>query len=251
MAQQLGDPRSILNVALSSRHRLHVGGVGHNQLKVAFEQIIDRHPEVARGFHGRVGGPVTLEPLHHFHQFAGRGAKALGFAYRFLARFAFQYAGYNKALMHVEARTAAIFNFHGEVFFYQRPRVPEAVCVKNTLTLAFPPRCCLRRFSHCAVHQRPPRRSSPRACRTKRNIGVRPTRGDHTIKSQFSCRVDRLRRACKSKGNNLARRGSVVGANLSASAMNRTPVRANSSNLSFEGPAKSFLCPGGELQPRF
>ena len=62
-----------------------------------------------------MGDPVALKPLHHLHQFGSRGAKALGFAYRFLARFAFQYAGNNNALMHVEARTAAVFNFHGEV----------------------------------------------------------------------------------------------------------------------------------------
>ena len=57
MAQQIGAPRGILNVSLSSRQRLHVGGVDHDQLKVGFKQIIDRHPEVARGFHGRVGDP--------------------------------------------------------------------------------------------------------------------------------------------------------------------------------------------------
>jgi hypothetical protein len=45
---------------------------------------------------------------------------------------------------------------------------------------------------------RPPRQSSRRACRTKRNLGVCPTRSDHTIKSQFSCRVERPHGACKS-----------------------------------------------------
>ena len=33
----LKNERGIFNVSLSSRHRFHVGGVGHNQLEVAFK----------------------------------------------------------------------------------------------------------------------------------------------------------------------------------------------------------------------
>ena len=44
VAQQVGDPLSILDIGLSSWHRFHVGGVGDDQLEVALQQIVDRHP---------------------------------------------------------------------------------------------------------------------------------------------------------------------------------------------------------------
>jgi hypothetical protein len=117
VAQQLGDPLSILDIALSSRHRFHVGGVGDDQLEVALQQIIDRHPVVACGFHGHMGDLLLFEPLKHLHHLGRGGAKALGFAHRILARLAFEHAGHRRALMHVEARTTTIFNFHAWLFF--------------------------------------------------------------------------------------------------------------------------------------
>ena len=57
MAQQLGDPRGILDVSLRPAP-LHVGGVGHDQLKVASSRYRPASRS-CRGFHGRVGDPLA------------------------------------------------------------------------------------------------------------------------------------------------------------------------------------------------
>ena len=89
MAQQLSDPLSILNIALSPRHRFHVGGIGNDQLEVAFQKIVNRHPVIAGRFHGHVSGPATFKPLDHFHQLWCRSPKTFDFTDHLFAKGSF------------------------------------------------------------------------------------------------------------------------------------------------------------------
>jgi len=179
VAQQVRDPLSILNVGLSSWHRFHVGGVGHDQLEVTLQQIVDRRPIVARGFHGRMGNPLLLKTFEHLHHMARSSAKVLDLAHRLPARLSFQHAGHHRALLHVEARTTIMFDFHVWVFF----RVCLPACQRPSPSRCSDSRVCTprssRRFSHRAVHERRPHQSFSSGLPHQSAFpGVRPTRGE-------------------------------------------------------------------------
>ena len=114
-----------------------MGSIGNNQLEVAFKQIVDRHPVVARGFHSQMGSLAAFKPLDHFHQLRCCRPKTFGLTHHRSTQGSFQYADHYSALMYIEASTAGMFNFHG--LFSDSPCGGSGLC-QDTLTFAFPNR---------------------------------------------------------------------------------------------------------------
>ena len=89
-----------------------------------------------------------------------------------------------------QARTTTMFDFlRGYSLLLASPRARRPSLSRYSDSRVSTPRSS-RRFSHCAVHERLPRQSFPRADRIKSFSGVRLTRGDPSIPSLFSCRVE-------------------------------------------------------------
>ncbi len=63
MAQQVGEPFTILNVRFVAGHRLHVLGVDQDDLKAAFQDVEDRSPIDAGAFHGHMGDLADWQPV--------------------------------------------------------------------------------------------------------------------------------------------------------------------------------------------
>jgi len=143
--QQIGDPMGVCHIGLAPRHRFHVRSVGYQQPEVAFQQVVDGHPVVARRFHRGMSGCMTLEPLYQLHQLRRGGAEVPDFMRRFSPRRSLQYAGHDRALMHVESRTVFVLDLH-RMWNVVLSRAGSAPC-QDTLTLAFPHKRCRPCFS--------------------------------------------------------------------------------------------------------
>lgn len=72
MAEEIGDPLGVLRIGLASRDRLDVAGIDDQQTEVRpFEQVVDRLPVDARGFHRDVGHAQTEQPVGQREQLVG------------------------------------------------------------------------------------------------------------------------------------------------------------------------------------
>ena len=63
MADQVGDPLGVLHIGLASRHVADVAGIADDQLKVPFQNRIDRFPVDARTFHADMRDAQFLQPV--------------------------------------------------------------------------------------------------------------------------------------------------------------------------------------------
>jgi len=73
--EQVGNPRGVVDVGLTSGHVLHMHGVREHQLELAIEDVPDRPPVHAGGLHRHMGHVERRQPLRQQQQLAGRRAE--------------------------------------------------------------------------------------------------------------------------------------------------------------------------------
>ena len=78
MPQQVGDPLGILDVGLTTRHRLDVPSVDYQKGEVCLQQVVDGFPIDPGALHGHVSDLVVLQPVSQCQQPLGCSSKGLG-----------------------------------------------------------------------------------------------------------------------------------------------------------------------------
>jgi len=63
MPEQVGDPVGVVDVGLAAGDGLDVAGVHHQQLKRAFQDVVDGLPVFAGALHRHMGDPSLNQPV--------------------------------------------------------------------------------------------------------------------------------------------------------------------------------------------
>ena len=112
MADQVGDPLGVLHVGLASRHVADVAGIADDQLKVPFQNRMDRLPVAARALHADMRDAQFLEPVPQPLQVPGHGRESSNLPARLAAGFPDQHTDDDRCLMDIETGTAFDDGFH-------------------------------------------------------------------------------------------------------------------------------------------
>ena len=110
---QLGEPDRIVHVGLAAGHVLHMRGVGQQQLELAIrEDMPDRLPIDAGGFHGRERASLLRKPRREGQQAGRRGVER---PHLLLDRLTLlnPNAGDHRLFVHVQSGAFWIENLHG------------------------------------------------------------------------------------------------------------------------------------------
>src|SRR5258708_17491160 len=86
-----------------------------------FEQVPDRHPILAGGFHRDLGHSGILQPLAQFLQIAGEGAEGPFTNFHICLAHGRQDTHGHVLLMYVDAATAAVLGFHKHPWLSRSP----------------------------------------------------------------------------------------------------------------------------------
>jgi hypothetical protein len=112
MADQIGDPLSVLHIGLATRHVTDMPGVADDEVETPFQHGIDRAPVNAGALHAGLRHPKLLQPVPQCLQIARHRPEGPDLLPRPLARGADQDAGDDRLLMHVQPTTPLNEHLH-------------------------------------------------------------------------------------------------------------------------------------------
>ena len=108
MLEQVGDPLRVFDIGLAAGHCFDVLGIDDQQLQAgALENVVNRFPVDAGGFHRHVAHLLLLQPVGQLQQVVGHGAEGAH-----LLTAGDHDASHHCLLVHIQARTARMHHFH-------------------------------------------------------------------------------------------------------------------------------------------